>query len=155
MDRLLVVTPPRCIGCRTCELACAFAHGSSGQLGSARVRVYPAGPERHVPILCLQCSEAACVRVCPTGALRRNAETGAVELEAARCIRCRLCVVACPFGNLHVAPGASDSIVKCDLCGGDPACAKFCPTRALEMVSLQQAGVVESKQPLPREAAGT
>jgi len=151
---MLVVTPPRCIGCRTCELACAFAHGTAGQLGCARVRVYPTGPEQHVPILCLQCSEAACVRVCPTGALVRNEETGAVELNAARCVRCRLCVVACPFGNLQVEPQPGGGVIKCDLCGGDPACAKFCPTQALQMLPAEGAGVVESKQPKDAAAAG-
>jgi len=130
MDRLLVVDPRRCTGCRTCELACAFAHGQLAQPGLSRVKVYPTGPDRHLPLLCLQCSQAACLQVCPTAALSRNEGTGAIELAEQRCIRCRLCVVACPFGNLHVDE-RSGAIVKCDLCGGDPACARFCPTHAL------------------------
>lgn len=139
MDRMLLVTPSRCTGCRTCELACSFAHGGPGRLAIARVKVYDLSPERHVPMLCLQCSEAACVRVCPTGALTRNEATGAVELDKERCVRCRLCVVACPFGNLHVDPGGGE-VVKCDLCGGDPACARFCPAHALEFVDEAAGG---------------
>ncbi len=146
MDRMLLVRPQRCIGCRTCEMTCAFAHGAGqGQLGQTRIKVYPTGPERFVPVICLQCHAAACVTVCPVGALSRNADTGAIELDEARCVRCRLCVVACPFGNLHVTP-RSGEIVKCDLCGGDPACAKFCPTQALEAVDGEQGGERVSKQ---------
>lgn len=130
MDRLLKVDPRHCIGCRTCELACAFAHGQPGQPGTSRIRVYPTGPDRYIPLLCLQCDQAACVQICPTAALTRNEATGAIELYEPRCIRCRLCVVACPFGNLHV-DARTGQIGKCDLCSGDPACARFCPTRTL------------------------
>ncbi len=135
----LFVTPGRCIGCRGCEIACAFAHPvrrpgghrPSDQPGKSRIRTFPMSAERHVPVVCLQCEEAACQAVCPTGALQRNEASGAIEVLTERCVRCMMCVVACPFGNVHDEP-AMREIVKCDLCGGDPACAKFCPTAALE-----------------------
>jgi Fe-S-cluster-containing hydrogenase component 2 len=56
-----------------------------------------------------------------------------VELDASRCIRCRMCVQACPFGNA-VYDALSDTIFKCDNCEGDPACVQMCPTAALEYV---------------------
>jgi anaerobic carbon-monoxide dehydrogenase iron sulfur subunit len=134
----LFITPGRCIGCRGCELACAFAHpvqkktlgGTTTIPGRTRIRAYPMDAERHVPVVCLQCDTAACVAVCPTNALVRNKATGAIEVLTERCVRCMMCTVACPFGNIHDEPSASE-IVKCDLCGGDPACAKFCPSAAL------------------------
>lgn len=132
MKKRLFVTPDRCIGCRTCELACAFAHSPApNRLALTRVRAYSMTADQHVPVLCLQCEEAACVKVCPTAALQRNAATGAIEVDHDRCIRCRMCTVACPFGNIHYDDGES-CLAKCDLCGGDPACARFCPTAALE-----------------------
>ncbi len=80
--------------------------------------------------ICCRCSRCAVI----SGgllAIWRNAETGALEVKPDRCIQCNACVPACPFGNLQVeAP--RPAVVKCDLCGGDPACAQFCPTKALE-----------------------
>jgi len=82
-------------------------------------------------LTCFQCDDAACMRACPVEALVRDGDTGAVVLVAERCIRCGACEAACPFGHLVLHP--RDHLpLKCDLCGGDPACAAFCPTRTLE-----------------------
>ncbi len=127
----LYVTPGKCIGCRTCELACTFAHTEGGgRLRRSRVRVHDTGNETFVPVLCLQCEVAACVRACPVEALIRNEETGAIDLDEERCVRCMSCVVACPFGNMVFDEPAA-VVAKCDICGGRPACAMFCPTKAL------------------------
>ena len=70
------------------------------------------------------------MKSCLVGALTRNPETLAVELDQDICVKCMACVAACPFGcSLHDT--VHDLVVKCDLCGGDPVCAKFCPTKAL------------------------
>ena len=54
-----------------------------------------------------------------------------MDLNADKCVKCMACVAACPFGcSLH--DSVHHLVVKCDLCGGDPACAHFCPTKALE-----------------------
>ena len=124
----LTVNARLCTGCRTCEIACAFTHGVAGAIGASRVRV-AADRTLHVPVLCLQCDDAACVRVCPTRALTRNRETGAIDCASTRCIRCGQCAIACSFGNISVTPAGD--YVKCDLCGGAPACARFCPSGAL------------------------
>jgi len=127
----LYVTPGKCIGCRTCELSCTFVHSTEvGRLRRSRVKVHDTGNETFIPVLCLQCEVAACVRACPVGALVRNETTGAIDVDEERCVRCLSCVVACPFGNmLHDEQAAM--VVKCDVCGGNPACAMFCPTKAL------------------------
>ncbi len=135
MSKMLMVTPGRCIGCRTCEVACAFRHAEAGVPGRSRVQVRTLAKDVWVPILCLQCDDAACVQACPVSALWRNAETGAIEVQEDRCVRCNVCVVACPFGNMTVE-SPKKAVIKCDVCGGDPACAQFCPTRALEYLEV-------------------
>jgi Fe-S-cluster-containing hydrogenase component 2 len=124
------IIPSLCTGCRTCELACAFTHNKNQKPG--RSRIYPLGyaPDEYVPVTCLQCDEAACIKSCLFDALRRNEETGAVELNPERCVKCEACVAACPFGCALV-DDIHNEIVKCDLCGGNPTCAQFCPTKAL------------------------
>ena len=135
MSKMLTVTPSRCIGCRTCEVACAFRHAEAGVPGRSRVQVRTLAKEVWVPILCMQCDDAACVKACPVCALWRNPVTGAVDVQADRCVRCNACVPACPFGNMTVETPAK-AVIKCDVCGGDPACAQFCPTRALEYLEV-------------------
>jgi carbon-monoxide dehydrogenase iron sulfur subunit len=124
------VNPSLCTGCRTCELACAFTHTKNQKPNQNRI--YPLGyaPDEYVPVTCLQCDEAACIKSCLFDALRRNEETGAIELNLERCVKCEACVAACPFG-CALLDEIHNEIVKCDLCGGNPACAQFCPTKAL------------------------
>jgi Fe-S-cluster-containing hydrogenase component 2 len=108
-----------------------------GQPGPTRIRAYMFTEGKHVPLTCMQCEEAACVTVCPVAALARNAKTGAIEVVDGRCIGCRACVAACPFGAIAMLE--RDVAYKCDLCGGDPACVRFCPTKALEYVEVRRA----------------
>lgn len=134
MSRRLLITPSRCTGCRTCEIACAFSHPIGGEPGRSAIRALPtAVPDRGTPVVCLQCGTAACVAVCPTAALARDERTGAIAFLASRCIACRACVYACPFGNITFDEPTL-RVVKCDLCDGNPRCAQFCPTRTLEWV---------------------
>ncbi len=129
-QKRLFVTPYRCIDCKNCELACSFTHTEDPRYPAlTRVRSYTLKNDVKSVVLCLQCEEAACQMVCPTGALERNPLTGAIE-RTDKCILCKACTLACPFGNIHFDP-VYEEIVKCDVCEGDPACAKHCPTRAL------------------------
>jgi Fe-S-cluster-containing hydrogenase component 2 len=144
MNMIFRVTVARCIGCGKCELACAFAHGRGGTPQQPRIHVTRRDPDTGFPVVCFQCETAGCLAVCPTGALERNARTGAIEVHPDRCIRCRACVAACPFGNM-VWEDACHGPQKCDLCGGEPRCVPFCPTRALEYLPADRA--VRSEPP--------
>ena len=132
MKSRLIVTPNLCTGCRTCELACAFAYSENGRPGRSRIYPLPGGfPEMFTPVVCLHCDDPACVKSCLVNALTRNEETGAIELDQEICVKCGACVSACPFGcALHDT--VHDKYVKCNLCEGDPVCAHFCPTKALK-----------------------
>ena len=147
--RVFTVTVDRCVACGKCELACAFAHGSDGKPAVTRIHIHRRGPEVGVPIVCLQCHDAGCVAVCPTDALVRNAETGAIEMVRDRCIQCRVCVAGCPFGNM-AWDQTSACVQKCDLCGGEPRCVPFCPTGALRYCTPEEAR--EKPAPLDRQA---
>ncbi len=149
MDMIFRVSTQRCIACGKCELACAFAHGSEGRPAATRINIFRRGPELGTPVVCFQCDDAACAAICPTDALVRNASTGAIELVEERCIACRMCVAACPFGNM-LWDASYHRVAKCDLCGGKPACVPFCPTHALDMVPAEEAA--ERPEPLVREA---
>jgi carbon-monoxide dehydrogenase iron sulfur subunit len=138
VERIFRVTVERCIACGKCELACAFAHGAAGNPAKTRINIFRQGLEVGIPVVCLQCDTAACVAVCPTQALARNEHTGAIDMLRSRCISCRMCVAACPFGNM-LWDEAYHVVQKCDLCGGEPKCVPFCPTRALEYLPADRA----------------
>lgn len=138
MAKHLVVDPKKCVSCRTCELACSFGHFDEINPTLARINVFHYPEDMiSVPVVCMQCDEASCVAVCPTGALHRDAE-GTVVHDNEKCIKCKQCVSACPLGNISYSPRIQN-IFKCDLCGGDPMCAKFCPTHAISFVDSNQA----------------
>lgn len=131
MDRIFTVTVNDCICCGKCELACAFAHARNGTPAKSRIHIIRRGVEAGTPVVCFQCDEAACAAVCPTRALVRNEATGAIDFDEGRCIGCRMCVPACPFGNMHF-DDKFRVVQKCDLCGGNPRCVPFCPTKAID-----------------------
>jgi len=85
-----------------------------------------------VPVMCMQCDEACCLKVCPVGAITRD-EKGVVAMNADKCIVCKMCVSACPLGNISYSP-KEKKVFKCDLCGGDPKCVKFCSAGAIQLV---------------------
>jgi Fe-S-cluster-containing dehydrogenase component len=86
---------------------------------------------------CLHCISPACASVCPAGAFRKDPKTGAVYYLASKCIGCRYCQLACPFGvPRYEWESAWPEVRKCQLCnhrykeGKYAACAEFCPTGA-------------------------
>jgi Fe-S-cluster-containing hydrogenase component 2 len=149
MEMIFKVSVERCIACGNCELACAFVHGRQGKPAKTRIDIHRQGPEHGIPVVCFQCDDAACARVCPTNALVRNQDTGGIEILRSRCILCRTCVAACPFGNM-LWDTAYHCVQKCDLCRGDPKCVPFCPTGALAWVPADMAAV--PPEPLDRSA---
>jgi len=131
MARRIAIEPQRCIGCRLCSVACSITKTGAAGLAEARIWVAHFGrPSVYVPVTCTHCAEAWCERACPTGAIAREAGTGLVRLEESKCIGCRLCVQACPFGAVGYSEDRGRAL-KCDTCGGDPACARICPTHAV------------------------
>jgi Fe-S-cluster-containing hydrogenase component 2 len=143
----ILVDPERCVGCHTCELACAVAHTEADSVIGAVLAGERLQPRNRVVQVddiklstqCRQCEDAPCVRICPTGATYRTETYTAVDQRL--CIGCRLCVMVCPFGAIHVATTEiagreKRAAVKCDLCidrPAGPACIEACPTKALSL----------------------
>ena len=137
MKPQLVVNPDRCTGCRACETACSFAHYEEFNPQKAAVRVSIFTEQCFfLPVVCLQCSDAACVAVCPSGAMHADEIDGGyvVLVDRERCVGCHMCVLACPFGC--VEDDGANSVRKCDLCDGDPACVQACATKALDYAGI-------------------
>jgi electron transport protein HydN len=154
MNRFVITEPASCIGCRTCEVACTLAHQEASEVVvkkesfTPRLRVVV---NEHITstVQCRHCDDATCVTVCPTNALIYDRDT--VQLLADRCIGCKTCVLACPFGamSMLVKPaktrkgnGLSTHSIqatahKCDLCVGKeagPSCISACPTKAIHLI---------------------
>lgn len=137
--RIVAVDPDSCVACRDCEYACAFRQSGDFARSASHIRVNFYAQERAcVPLTCMHCDDAWCLDVCPAAAISRDAETGAVTIDEARCAGCKMCLLACPFGNVHFdkVDGVSR---KCDLCGGDPMCVRSCISGALRFVEADEA----------------
>jgi formate dehydrogenase iron-sulfur subunit len=175
-----------CIGCKACEVACkewnavpedgleltGMSYDNTGSLGASTWRhvafveqITRPGEARWLMAsdVCKHCTEAACLDVCPTGALMRT-EFGTVVVQDDVCNGCGYCVSACPFGVIERRE-SDGGAHKCTLCydrigdGLTPACAKACPTESIQfgpldelreraqgrLTELQEAGVAEAR----------
>jgi anaerobic carbon-monoxide dehydrogenase iron sulfur subunit len=128
LKKMIAVTQSLCTGCIQCELACSII--KTGLANPLWSRIHIAKDSEKgifLPIVCRQCNPAPCVGTCSEEAIRKSPETGVISIDDDLCIQCNSCVSACPFGAISIAP--DDSILVCDLCGGDPTCVKLCKER--------------------------
>ena len=161
----LVIDLDTCVGCHACATSCKEwnAGGIAGPLTDERpygkdpqgvwfnrVHSYELAPDEatqqpaqtlHFPRSCLHCETPACVTVCPTGASYKRAEDGIVLVDEDKCIGCKLCSWACPYGAREYSE-VEGVMKKCTLCvdriyndkldeaDRQPACVQACPTKA-------------------------
>ncbi len=111
--------------CWACEEACAKARDGNVLEGGRIKSVHLTGGSFNGAITCNQCSEPQCQAVCPTGAITKSAETGAVTIEESKCVGCALCTLACSYGGIYYNQSTKKSF-KCDRCDGDPKCVDAC-----------------------------
>ncbi len=130
----------RCVGCGACVLACRIENDLPTGVSWRRILQVNrprigGGPTYHLSVTCHHCENPPCAVACPSGAIKKTSD-GLVLLETDRCIGCRYCEMACPFGapSFDAAKGV---MTKCHLChhrsamGLSPACVTACPTGAL------------------------
>ncbi len=162
MRYAMIVDLSRCIGCTACTVACKTHNNVPkgmfwSQVLFEEIGTYPRYRIEATPVLCMHCDNPPCVRVCPTGASYKR-DNGIVSINAEKCIGCRLCMTACPYGARQFLadrperyyPDKEESVLeakqkrdfipgkvtKCEFCverlqeGLKPACVATCPTKA-------------------------
>ncbi|HWR41780.1 4Fe-4S dicluster domain-containing protein [Sporomusa sp.] len=179
MNTFVVANPNKCIGCRACEIACAIAHLDTTVVTAGATEV-PFLPRLNLirtsrvtmPIQCRQCDDAPCANVCPVEAITQKDNT--IIVNTKRCIGCKTCMLACPFGAMDMVPEwekgeplkqaalkvenaegeeeIKEVLIahKCDLCAGrekGPACKEVCPAEAFVTVNptLSKANICEKR----------
>jgi formate dehydrogenase iron-sulfur subunit len=136
----LLFDATRCIGCEACSAACKEQNDLplpiERETTAYTFTTVSSRAGLHVRSLCMHCLEPTCVSVCPVAALSKTAQ-GPVVYDARRCIGCRYCIIACPFGVPKYQWDRAVPVVgKCTLCadrigqGLPTACAAVCPTGA-------------------------
>ncbi len=188
MTRLAIaINLDRCVGCHTCALSCKMQNNIPDGMLWNRVLTentdvvdgaegtYPNVTRTFLPLACQHCQNAACQRVCPTGATYRD-DKGRVEIDYDKCIGCRMCMAACPYnarvfnwnepsrvtganyGDAEVPVRPRGVVEKCTLCkertdrGEEPMCVVCCPAHARIYGDLDDPDSEISKVVLNRKA---
>jgi Fe-S-cluster-containing dehydrogenase component len=157
-EKIKLIDVSKCTGCRSCQLACkqwnqqpakqtknygTYQNPPDLQSNTwTLIRFQEIADKDSVKWLfrkdgCMHCTDAACVKVCPSGALYHS-DMGTVGINHERCIGCKECVTACPF-DIPRYDQATDKVYKCDLCltriqaALEPACVKLAYKQAKEL----------------------
>ena len=160
-----------CSNCKACQVACQDKNNLSAEIRWRRVLQYGGGnwvqqgstliPSNlftySVSFACMHCQDPICAQVCPAAAITKRAD-GVVLIDQDKCIGCRYCEWACPYGAVHfnVEKGV---MTKCTFCedllaqGQNPACVDACVMRAIEFGELDELraryGSLDAIEPLP------
>lgn len=138
-----LVKPHNCLNCQACVEACRkFNKTPESRPARRHITKYEKdGEALFVSTSCMHCEEPACASVCPAGAIKK-ADDGVVYVDKERCIGCKYCYQACPFGVPHYNSQAMD---KCDCCtlggtrpGNAPRCAEACKFGALHFGTVDE-----------------
>jgi formate dehydrogenase iron-sulfur subunit len=141
-EKAMLYDSSKCIGCYACVNACRKQNNLDQGSSYTAIKEVQLGDNQAISYYknqCMHCTDATCVKVCPTHAVTRN-ELGFVAFDRDKCIGCGYCAEFCPF---HIPKVSTDKVTglekmsKCLFCqdrvsqGGQTACSEACPTHAL------------------------
>ncbi|MFC2070183.1 4Fe-4S dicluster domain-containing protein [Chloroflexota bacterium] len=137
-EKVLVINPEKCTGCRKCEMICSVFHYGASDPSRSLIKIKKwEHIGLYLPVTCQSCDEPFCTEVCPAKACHRDPETNNVIIDRNKCIGCKTCIIACPFG-VPLFDKVEHVSVKCDFCGGDPQCVSCCATEAIKYIDIDQ-----------------
>jgi len=137
----------KCLGCKSCELACAISHSVSKELEKMikekdkslpRIKI-TFSKDKNYPMSCRHCKDPKCVEACMAAAISKDEKTGQILYDEDKCVGCWMCVMVCPYGAIR--PNKKVKIpVRCDLCTDidEPQCVKACPVKAVLWVEEEE-----------------
>ena len=143
MPRQLYIDYERCNGCEICALHCSFV--KTGTFNPGRSRIHVIGWEEkglYVPTVCRHCDEPPCIPACTEEAISKDSETGMVRIDGRKCAGRLTCLSACPYRALTIDP-VENQVLICDLCDGDPVCARICPIGAIKYINTDELNLNE------------
>jgi formate dehydrogenase iron-sulfur subunit len=144
MSKAVLFDSTLCVGCKACDTACAERWGlpyddkvaEEERLSARKMTAVALHGDHFIRRLCMHCNEPTCASVCPVNAFKKTA-LGPVIYEAEKCMGCRYCMTACPFGVPSYEWNKRLPVVtKCDMCydrqlKGEPTtCSEACPMEA-------------------------
>jgi len=148
--KVIGIDHEKCTGCGECEKVCSLFHTGADNPARARIKVVKwQNAERYLPTTCQNCEKPFCVEVCPTKACHRDFEHQRVLIDKDKCIGCKACIMACPFGA-PLFDSEERVSIKCDFCDGNPQCAASCEPKAVYYVEADQVGQKRTRQTAQR-----
>lgn len=147
----------KCIGCRACEAHCSVQNDTSGDINFCKIMTVGPQVTKGVPkyefiyMSCFHCEKAWCIDACPTDAMQRRSKDGIVFVKESKCVGCKACITACPWG-VPQWNGKTGKVGKCNLCmdrideGLEPACVSKCVTDALTFTTPDKASAEKRQQ---------
>jgi DMSO reductase iron-sulfur subunit len=142
MQKAFLFDVNKCTGCDACHVACSIENQLEPGVSWRRVHTFnprhvPGVPSFHHSLACNHCVDPPCMKHCPALAYSKDPVTGAVTIDAEKCIGCKYCSWACPYDAPQFNRGTG-TVEKCTFCthrlddGLEPACVALCPTGALQ-----------------------
>ena len=132
MRKVFLVDTTKCTGCESCVDLCSGRKAGLFSEKTSRVRILKDEARAvFIPLLCEHCQEHPCVDACPVGAIQCDMGVSIFQGDEKVCTGCGACVEVCPYHGIFVSDGVA---LKCDFCGGEPACVAICYPKALQYV---------------------
>jgi len=120
--------PEKCSGCMVCEIVCSMKHWNVVNRHKSGIRIEKRSVIEDIQHVCSHGNECnfECIDACKFDAMKKN--NGIVYVDYENCVGCGACEKACPLNAVWIH---EKKAYKCDLCGGEPECVKYCSQEAI------------------------